>query len=105
MQRRAIIYCLHNLQREGLDAHYIGSCFTDQFRRRIKDHYTGRGTTKTAAALSDGEAWVLVSWIETDDRKAEFHQSTRASLVSQCSFCERSRCHGPPNGAKVAHDW
>jgi hypothetical protein len=83
-----IIYCLHDLGKLGATAHYIGRCRVDQFKRRIREHYGGRGARDTRRAYAEGRNWVLVSWLETDDPESEYNKNTRQSLVGRCHLCQ-----------------
>jgi hypothetical protein len=90
MAARWIIYCLHNLREGGGRLHYIGRARTDQFRRRIQDHYGARGTRTTEDAIAAGAVWVLTSWLETDDPQSEHHENTRQSLLARCHLCNKT---------------
>ena len=82
-----IIYLLHCEFGNGTCSHYVGSTLEREFRRRMRSHAGGYGTTRTGAIYTAQAEMFLVKTWRRPTRLAERVLQRHAELSTFCPVC------------------
>lgn len=94
-----VTYLLHLQFPAGSCLHYVGSTKRAEFRRRMRSHASGYGTSRTAVHFNAGaEFWLVKQWF-SDDRTLEKLLLKQPDLSPYCAICSPRL---PLPGADVA---
>ena len=82
-----IIYLLHADYPNNTCTHYVGSTLEREFRRRMRSHASGYGTTRTGVIYNhQGEVHLVRTW-KRPTRFLEQVLHRHAELPTFCSIC------------------
>lgn len=81
------IYLLHFDAEVRKCRHYIGSCETVRFQRRMQEHRNGYGANLTKQTLKSGVAWKVSRLWSSTSRDYEFRLKNNGHYRRLCPLC------------------
>lgn len=81
------VYLLHLDKPLAHVQHYVGSCLTSRFQRRMHEHAAGRGSALVRAAGNRGIGFTVVRLWKTPDRSLEHATKRAGSYRLKCPIC------------------
>lgn len=87
---RYTIYLFHFSKPVGKAQHYIGSCETIQYQRRMREHHNGYGSKTTRKVSLTGSTLKLARLWASDTRDLEQILKRRGHFKRLCPLCNEN---------------
>jgi predicted GIY-YIG superfamily endonuclease len=81
------VYLLHFRARVGRSQHYIGSCETRHFKKRMRAHARGYGAALTRHAARAGISFEIARLWSRPSRDFEYELKARGHASTLCPIC------------------